>query len=108
MQITLTVLKVLTALLEDPLAERYGLDLMKETGLPSGTLYPILARLESAGWLKAEKEMPPPIGRPRRRYYRLTAEGTIQARLARAEALRELGEKKPSTAIPLRPQGQLA
>jgi hypothetical protein len=44
-RVTAGVAKVLAAFLEDPAADRYGLDLMKATDMPSGTLYPILARL---------------------------------------------------------------
>ena len=64
---------------------RFGFDIMEVTGLPSGTIYPALRRLEalelvSSDWekdLKARKE-----GRPRRRYYELTPAGTAQLREA--------------------------
>ncbi len=82
----MTTQAVLRAMLEDPTAEKYGLELSATTGLPSGTLYPILARLENVDWvdsrwedidIKAE-------GRPRRRYYRLNANGLAAARSALA------------------------
>ena len=38
--------RVLGAFLADPTAPRYGYDLMKAARLPSGTLYPLLTRLE--------------------------------------------------------------
>ena len=81
-RLTSSVLKVMAALLADPSAERYGLQLMQDTGLPSGTLYPILVRLERAGWVGSRWEEADPVteGRPNRRYYRLTAEGAIAAR----------------------------
>ncbi len=81
-RMTASVLKVAAALLADPTAERYGLQLMQATGLPSGTLYPILVRLERAGWVESRWEEVDPVaeGRPSRRYYRLTADGTAQAR----------------------------
>ncbi|MEU2611922.1 PadR family transcriptional regulator [Micromonospora sp. NPDC007271] len=87
MRMTIPVAKVLAALLADPEAPRYGLDLMKLTGLPSGTLYPVLHRLQTAGWLAAEWEEVDPVaaGRPARRYYRLTPEGVRAARPALAE-----------------------
>ncbi|WP_344661495.1 PadR family transcriptional regulator [Catenulispora subtropica] len=58
--------------------------------LPSGTIYPILARLEREyGWLESEWEDPDisvTDGRPRRRYYRLSNDGAQAARLALAES----------------------
>jgi DNA-binding PadR family transcriptional regulator len=81
-RLTSSVLKVMAALLADPDAEHYGLRLMQQTGLPSGTLYPILVRLERAGWVRSRWEQVDPAaeGRPTRRYYRLTAEGAAEAR----------------------------
>lgn len=49
-RVTLQVLRVLNAMLVSR-EEQYGFQLSKLTGLKSGTLYPILARLESAGWV---------------------------------------------------------
>ncbi|MEU9515710.1 PadR family transcriptional regulator [Micromonospora sp. NPDC048169] len=87
MRLTIPVVKVLSALLSEPEGPRYGLDLMRLTGLPSGTLYPVLHRLQAAGWLAADWEDVDPVaaGRPARRYYRLTGEGVRSARLALAE-----------------------
>ena len=81
-RMTASVLKVVAALLADPAADRYGLQLMHDTGLPSGTLYPILTRLERAGWVESQWERIDPVaeGRPSRRYYRLTADGAAAAR----------------------------
>lgn len=77
-------LLVLRALLDDPDRERYGLDLAGESGLEPGTIYPILVAFEGAGWLssRAEEVDIHTIGRPRRRYYRLTAQGLSAAREA--------------------------
>lgn len=87
MRITVSVARVLSAFLADAAADRYGLDLMKATDLPSGTLYPILQRLQQAGWIAAHWEQIDPAaeGRPARRYYRLTPEGAASARTALAE-----------------------
>jgi PadR family transcriptional regulator PadR len=63
---------------------RHGYELAKETGLKSGTLYPILIRLADRGLVEATWEQEQPAGRPRRHLYRLTADG---ARVTR-EALR--------------------
>jgi PadR family transcriptional regulator PadR len=81
-RITTGVAQVLAALLADPSTPRYGLDLMRATRQPSGTLYPILTRLQDAGWVVAEWEDIDPAteGRPARRYYRLTPDGLATAR----------------------------
>ncbi|MEY9857877.1 PadR family transcriptional regulator PadR [Catenulispora sp. GAS73] len=81
-RVTLAVATVLRIFLQDPVEARYGYDLMQLTGYPSGKLYPILARLEAAGWLSKEVEHvdPATAGRPARRHYRLTGEGLVAAR----------------------------
>jgi PadR family transcriptional regulator len=70
---------VLTALLSEAFAWHYGYDLSKATGLKSGTLYPILMRLEAHGWLQAQWEDAPPSGKPPRHLYKLTAQGLREA-----------------------------
>jgi len=100
MRVTMTVAKVLRVFLEDPAAQCYGLELMKATGLPSGSLYPVLARLERAGWVRSSREQIDPAaeGRPPRRYYELTPEGLEKARYelaALAEQLRPPGHRVP-------------
>jgi PadR family transcriptional regulator, regulatory protein PadR len=87
-RMTTGVAVVLRVFLDDPAAPVYGFELMQRTRFPSGTVYPILARLERAGWITGELEMPDDAsreGRPRRRLYRLTAEGAVAARTALAE-----------------------
>jgi len=54
---------------------RHGYDLMKETGLLSGTLYPLLIRMADQGLIEAEWREPVQLGRPARHVYRLTAKG---------------------------------
>jgi PadR family transcriptional regulator PadR len=66
---------VLDALMAEPQAWRYGYDLSKETGLKSGTLYPLLMRLSDQGLLEAEWRAPLQPGRPARHAYRLTGKG---------------------------------
>ena len=68
-------LKVLTAILEARGRELAGADIAKQTKLASGSLYPILYRLEDAGWLSARWEDgdPTELGRPRKRFYKVTA-----------------------------------
>lgn len=101
-RITTSVAQVLAVLLDDPLAQRYGLELMRATGLPSGTMYPILTRLQDAGWLQADWEDIDPVvaGRPARRYYRLTAEG---AAAARSELAALYARLRPRGATGVRP-----
>jgi PadR family transcriptional regulator len=91
-RITSAVARVLAALLDDPAADRYGLDLIRATGLPSGTIYPILIRLQRAGWLSAHWEEIDPVaeGRPARRYYRMTPDGTALARTELAQLYQQL------------------
>ncbi len=87
--------QVLQALLDAPAGETYGFGLVKMTGLPSGSVYPILRRLEEEGLLVAREEpIDPTAKRPRYRiFYRLNAEGRREARTAtrdRSSALRGL------------------
>ena len=59
---------------------RHGYDLARSTGLRSGTLYPLLIRLEAQGHLEAEWQPPAAAGRPPRHAYRLTEAGRELAR----------------------------
>ena len=81
---------LLKAFLADPTREMYGAEVGAAAGLPSGTVHPILARLEGLHWLGSQWEDVDPrrAGRPARRYYRLTAEGVEAARSALARAAR--------------------
>ena len=58
----------------------WGLRIVNETGRPAGSVYPILERLERAGWLTSAWEDDPTRSGPRRRLYRLTADGVPAAR----------------------------
>ena len=80
-RISLQSLRVLEAFLEDPALELSGADVHRRSGLASGTLYPILLRLEAAGWFVSRWEAvdPAAAGRPRRRLYRLTPNGLARA-----------------------------
>ena len=59
---------------------RHGYDLVRATGVKSGTVYPLLIRLEAEGYLEAQWQPPAAPGRPPRHAYRLTAEGARFAR----------------------------
>jgi DNA-binding PadR family transcriptional regulator len=78
--------RVLGAFLADPTAPRYGYDLMKAARLPSGTLYPLLARLERENLVASAWETPQQEGQRPRKYYQLTGEGIRIARLELAQA----------------------
>ena len=78
-------LLVLERLVERPTDWRYGYDLSRETGLKSGTLYPILMRLEKHTWLEA-RWVATEVGVPPRHTYRLTPNGLELARTRLAEA----------------------
>jgi PadR family transcriptional regulator PadR len=106
-RMTIPTLRVLAALLADPLAEHYGLELSRAAGLPSGTIYPILTRLQSAGWLTGvwEEIDEAAEGRRRRRYYRLTGTGREQARAAVTQHTRAL---RPVLGDRLEPGGSSA
>jgi DNA-binding PadR family transcriptional regulator len=70
---------VLAAFSAEPSAWRHGYDLCKSTGLPSGTLYPLLIRLHEQGFLAAEWRPAGTRGRPPRHAYRLTPAGMALA-----------------------------
>nr|WP_119037269.1 helix-turn-helix transcriptional regulator [Hephaestia caeni] len=74
---------------------RHGYDLMKETGLSSGTLYPLLMRMTDQGLVEAEWREPAQPGRPARHAYRLTAAGFALA----LEQSEDRGRLDPRTAI---------
>ena len=74
---------------------RHGYDLMKETGLLSGTLYPLLMRMTEQGLVEAEWREPEQLGRPARHAYRLTSSG-----VALAQAVRTCGPA-PSSGLSL-------
>jgi DNA-binding PadR family transcriptional regulator len=61
---------------------RHGYDLMKTTGLLSGTLYPLLMRMTEQGLVEAQWLEPTQSGRPARHAYRLTTKGAATAREA--------------------------
>lgn len=69
-------MRLVLAILAEQLGEwRHGYDLMKATGLLSGTLYPLLMRMTDNGLVEAEWREPAQQGRPPRHVYRLTAAG---------------------------------
>ena len=99
---TVPLQRVLRAFLADPAAPRYGYDLMKAAGLPSGTLYPMLARLEDQKLVTSAWETPQAQGERPRRYYQLTGEGIRVARLelAQVRVRRTRTPARPGRAVP--------
>jgi DNA-binding PadR family transcriptional regulator len=101
-------LKLLGALTAKAANWHYGYALSRETGLQSGTLYPILMRLEERGWLETQWESPQPLvekrgGRPPRHMYRLTTGGTAWA----MEALSAASRSKTTFASKTKSRGAL-
>ena len=96
-----------TALVLQALARgfHYGFDIMDATGLPSGTVYPILRRLDREGLLKstwekqatAQREQRPP-----RRYYEITGDGATMLAEA-SDRFRVLDQAVPRSARRLKP-----
>jgi len=99
-RITPATVDVLDALLaaSDPL---WGLAIVKASGRPAGSIYPILERLETAGWVTSEWEAATERSGPRRRLYRLAADAAPAARdaLAHLEARRAGSSSAPGTAF---------
>jgi len=75
-------LSVLAELAGQPSQWQHGYALARQTGLKSGTLYPILIRLGDRGLVEARWQDEPHPGRPRRHLYRLTADGLATATAA--------------------------
>ena len=75
LELTPRMADVIRVFLQNPAERRYGFGLMRITKLPSGTLYPILAKFERHGWLTVGTEAidPKKEGRPPRRFYVITA-----------------------------------
>lgn len=75
-RISVTAVSVLQAIAS---GFEYGFDIIDHTGLPSGTVYPALSRLERDGYVRSaweDEQRAHREGRPARRYYRITAPGT--------------------------------
>ncbi len=78
-------LSVLAALCAEPREWRHGYGIVRDTGLKSGSMYPILIRLADRGLVEARWEEEQPAGRPRRHLYRLTPGGLAAATAALAD-----------------------
>lgn len=99
---TVDVLETLLAS-SDP---TWGLLVIKATGRPAGTVYPILERLERQGWIRSSWDDDVDRAGPRRRLYEFTAEGAVAARDlvgARAQASRAAARSAGATRPTNRP-----
>ncbi|MGA1836145.1 PadR family transcriptional regulator [Herbiconiux sp. 11R-BC] len=85
-RVTAPTVDVLTILLEGE-GPMFGLQIMQLSGRPSGTVYPILERLERQGWISSEWEEHTDTQLRRRRVYAFTPEGAPAARALLATRL---------------------
>ena len=91
---------LLATLLEAGGRWSHGYELASLTGIQSGTLYPLLIRLEAQGYLEAEWQQPAAGGRPPRHAYRLTAAGQRLARAEVAESAATVAGRRGPEAAP--------
>jgi DNA-binding PadR family transcriptional regulator len=86
-RLSFETIRVLAELLQDATEPRYGLEIVRRTGMLPGTLYPIVVRLEAARWIVTSWEEldPKKAGRPLRKFIQ-------QTELGRSETLRRLRE----------------
>jgi PadR family transcriptional regulator PadR len=79
LRVTPPIRQVVAVLLSEPSGQHYGLDIAHRSGLPLGSIYPVLARLQRMGWVVSGQETIAPdakSGRRPRCHYRLTGLGT--------------------------------
>jgi PadR family transcriptional regulator, regulatory protein PadR len=72
--------QLLSVMLRQPRTWQYGYEISKQTGLKSGTLYPLLMRLSDQGLLDSQWQDPERPGKPPRHAYKLTSSGLALAR----------------------------
>jgi DNA-binding PadR family transcriptional regulator len=84
-RVTAATLDVLEVFVADAPDDQHGFRLARSTRRPTGTIYPILLRLEEMGWLASRWDEDTPEGRPRRRLYHLTEAGLAGATALLAE-----------------------
>jgi PadR family transcriptional regulator, regulatory protein PadR len=101
-EFSVQTLAVLAELCATPSQWRHGYGIARDTGLKSGTLYPVLIRLADRGLVEARWEDEQPAGRPRRHLYRLTSDGLATAEAALAEA-RPADQVRPAPRVRSRP-----
>ena len=87
-RVTVTTIEVLKCIYSLDGVAVWGLEISKLTGLKTGTVYPILERLELLGWLTSEWEIAQDRNGPRRRTYQLTPEASQEMRELTKDLLR--------------------
>jgi PadR family transcriptional regulator len=92
--------QLVAAMAERPRLWRHGYDLSKQTGLKSGTLYPLLMRLGDQGLLESEWQDPERPGTPPRHAYRLTPAGVAFARALAVREARGIAERRRAATTP--------
>jgi PadR family transcriptional regulator PadR len=87
-RVTAATVDVVRLLAEEP-EPTWGLRIVKALGRPTGTVYPILERLETLGWVRSERETSHEHPGPPRRLFELTELGRDQyEELRRTRAVR--------------------
>ena len=97
-RLSITAVSVLHAIAD---GYQYGFDVIDQTGLPSGTVYPALSRLERDGLVRSaweDEQAAHADGRPARRYYKLTTTGMKALADAASYYRSMLPAPKPRTA----------
>ena len=97
-RITPATIDVLSVL-QDTDGPCWGLLVIKSSGRPAGSVYPILERLEANGWVTSSWEDDPSRVGPRRRYYELTPDGATSARAVITEFARKRAVSRPVVAF---------
>ncbi|MGV8885485.1 MAG: PadR family transcriptional regulator [Microbacteriaceae bacterium] len=77
----------------------WGMLVIKSSGRPAGSVYPILERLEQCGWVTSRWEEDDARSGPRRRYYELTLDGAVAARSAMSDFARTRAQARPIVAF---------
>jgi PadR family transcriptional regulator, regulatory protein PadR len=85
--------QLLSVMLRQPRTWQYGYEISKQTGLKSGTLYPLLMRLSDQGLLDSQWQDPERPGKPSRHAYKLTSSGLELAREMAVETRSTIRQK---------------
>ncbi len=98
-RVTEPTLRVLEVLVSGGDSSTWGLEIARLTNLKSGTVYPILERLEELGWVNSEWESNSERTGPRRRLYRLANEALLAANALLAQRVQASSLRSQSSRI---------